>query len=166
MGFCRNQEQPLSTPLSTRPFGGITAILPDRILTDEANGKISPEHLIGGMDWLTSSVAQELISAAISLDLTADGSPSTVLMSSCHFAHTILSPRCRASDSVMTVRTPNDSMLSNSRSRPCRTLTGSSLTPVFAPKMHFRCSTVTWTGWFRRDTQEIRHTVPLPCSGS
>ena len=103
------------------------------------------EHLSGGVDQLTPFLALEVISVATSLDLKAVGFPSTVLMSSSHFEHTSLSPRCRASDSVMTMRTPNRSMLFHSRCRPCCTLTESSSAPVFAPKMRFWCSTMTNT---------------------
>ena len=109
MAFCRNQQQ----PLSTRPFGGITAILPeagawkkaaltsyratslscwpDESVRDETNDRLSLEHLIGRVDWLTSS--------RIRIDLRGHesrphngGSPSTVLVLSSHFAHTSLSP--------------------------------------------------------------------------
>ena len=45
------------------------------------------------------------------VDVTAVGSASTVLTSSSHFAYNSLGPRCRASDSVMNVRTPNRSVL-------------------------------------------------------
>ena len=128
MAFCRNQHH----PFSTTPFGGITAILldagarkkatitsypptslsccPFESVRVAANDRISLQHLIG------------------SLDLAAVGSPSLVLISSPNFAYTSLSSR------VVTVRTPNRSILSNSRCRPCCTLAGSSSSPDHAPK--------------------------------
>ena len=82
----------------------------------------------------------------------------------CHFVHTSLSKKRQASNSVMTVRTPNRSVVCSSRCRPCCTLTGLSWTPVLKPKIRFWCSTVTNTGCNSLDSVVVPPKTPKECA--
>ena len=105
MTLCINQQQPRSTIFpGARAWkkatfvvpGNESVVLTNESMREETKDRISLEHLI---------------------DLRGHGSrphsPSTVLVSLRHFAYTSLRPRCLASDSVMTVRTPNRSCCPN-----------------------------------------------------
>ena len=71
-----------------------------------------------------------------------------------------LSPRCRASDSMMTVRTPKRSMLSNFRCRPLLHFGWVELDSGLRTEDALVVLHRHWIqSWFRRDIQEMHHTA-------